>query len=121
MTFSTQTLLPLTTYGTPSGNYNGSTPDFIGNNVPAANFYGGQGSGQTATIQLTGFVGTITLQASLNDWVEQAAWFDLEIIGDGVTPVTDNIAVTATGNFVWVRTAIVGFTAGVINSANLLY
>jgi len=121
MTFSTQTLLSLTTYGVPSGNYDGSTPYFVGNNVPAANFYGGQGSVQTATIQVAGFVGIITLQASLNDWVEQAVWFDIGEYGDGMTPLTDTTAISTTGNFVWVRIAVTEFTAGVINSANLLY
>jgi len=121
MTFSTQTLLSQTTYGVPSGNYDGSSASFVGNNVPAANFYGGQGSVQTATIQVTGFVGVITLQASLNDWVEQAAWFDVDTYGDGVSPLSDTAAITMTGNFVWVRILVTEFTAGSINSANLLY
>ena len=47
MTLTTETLLPTTVYGTPSGNYDGSSTAFIGNAIPAANFYGGQGSAQT--------------------------------------------------------------------------
>ena len=36
-TFTNETLLPVTTYGTPSGNYDGSSTSFIGNAIPAAN------------------------------------------------------------------------------------
>jgi hypothetical protein len=121
MTYSTQTLLPSTTYGTASGNYDGVSTAFIGNAIPAANFYGGQGSIQTATLQVTGFQGVITLQASLNDWTEQAMWFDINSYGNAITPTTDTTAITIAGNFVWVRAAVTEFTAGAVNQANLLY
>jgi hypothetical protein len=121
MTFSTETLLPTTQYGVASGNYDGVHPDFVGNAVPAANFYGGQGSVQTARLDVTGFVGVITLQASLNDWPEQAAWFDLDSYGNTTLPTTDVYTITKTGNFVWVRAVVTGFTAGSIAQVNLLY
>jgi hypothetical protein len=35
--------------------------------VPAANYYGGNGSVQTLFYNLSAFVGTITIQATLND------------------------------------------------------
>lgn len=121
MSLTTTTFLPLTTFGTPSGNYNGSSSAFIGNAIPAANYYGGQGSIQTAMVTVTGFVGKITFQATLGDLHQQAMWFDLATLGDGSTPLTSTTATNLVGNFVWLRAAVTEFTAGVVNSATVSY
>jgi hypothetical protein len=120
-TFSNQVLLPITTYGIPSGNYDGTSANFIGNAVPAASFYGGQGSAQTAVIQTSGFVGVITIEATLNDWTQQAFWFPVDTYGNTTTPVTDTQALNMLGNFTWLRANVTAFTAGTINSANVVY
>ena len=120
-TFTNEALLPLTTYGTPSGNYDGSSTSFIGNAIPAANYYGGQGSSQTAIIEATGFVGVITIEATLNDWTQQALWFEVETYGNASAPTTDTQAINMIGNFVWLRAKVTEFTAGSINSANVVY
>ena len=121
MAYTNETLLPSTTYGVPSGNYNGSNPAFIGNAVPAANFYAGQGVTQTAFIQVTNFTGVITLQATLGDIPEQAAWFDVDTYGNIDAPTTGTTALTEIGNFVFIRAAVAGFTGGTINSATLTF
>lgn len=121
MTITNETLLPTTTYGIPAGNYDGSSTYFIGNAIPAANFYGGQGSAQTAILEVTNFTGKITIQASLNDWTEQALWFDLDEFGDISNPTTDVTTINMLGNFVWIRAVVSGFTGGVINSAKVLF
>jgi len=120
-TFTNQALLPVTTYGTPSGNYDGTSSAFIGNAIPAANYYGGQGSAQTAIIQTTGFVGVVTIEATLNDWTQQALWFEVATYGDSVTPMTGTEALNMIGNFVWIRANVTQFTAGTINSANVVF
>jgi hypothetical protein len=120
-TFTNEALLPSTAYGTPSGNYDGSSTSFIGNAVPAANYYGGQGSAQTAIIQVTGFVGVVTIEATLNDWTQQALWFEVETYGNASVPTTDTQAINMIGNFVWLRAKVTEFTAGSINSANVVY
>jgi len=120
-TLTTETFLPLTTYGTPSGNYDGTSSAFIGNAIPAANYYGGQGSIQTAIIETTGFTGVIKFQASLESLYEQAAWFDIADYGNASVPTTDTVAVNLVGNFVWLRAAVTGFTAGTINSATVVF
>jgi hypothetical protein len=120
-TFTNQALLPFTTYGIPSGNYDGSTPDFIGDAIPAANFYGGQGSAQTAIITSTGFVGIMTIEATLNDLTQQALWFDVATYGNGIDPYTEVQALNIIGNFVWLRAKVTQFVAGTINSANVVY
>jgi hypothetical protein len=120
MTFTTKTILDTTTYGTASGNYDGSSSDFNSNAVIAVNYYAGQGSIQTVTIQITNFVGKITLQASLNDTVESAKWFDVYEY-EHLTPRTDLHPVSLTGNFVWMRAKITDFEAGTINSITISY
>jgi hypothetical protein len=120
-TFTNEALLPSTTYGTPSGNYDGSSTSFIGNAIPAANYYGGQGSAQTAMIQATRFVGVITIEATLNDWTQQALWFEVETYGNASVPTTDTQAINMLGNFVWLRAKVTDFTAGAINSATVIY
>lgn len=120
-TFTNELLLPTTLYGSPSGNYNGTSPEFIGNSVPAANFYNGQGAAQTVLIQTTNFVGVIKLEASLNDWHEQAMWFEIGSYGNASAPTTNTEAINVVGNFAWIRAHVYDFTAGTINSATVIY
>lgn len=122
MTLNNEYLLDRTVYGTASGNYDGSSQDFYGDPVRAANYYGGQGAIQTATIRVTGFIGTITIQATLNDQPSiQAAWFDLDTYGDGINPDTDTHPYTITGNFTFMRVRVEGFDAGIIDNIILTY
>ena len=120
-TFTNESLLPPTVYGTPSGNYNGSSPEFIGNAIPAANFYGGQGSAQTAIITTTNFTGVITIEGSLNDWTQQAEWFRIDTYGNANVATTDTQAISMVGNFVWLRAHVTDFTSGSVNSANVIF
>ena len=119
--YTTQTLLEDLVYGTASGNYDGSSQDFYSNAVPAANYYGGQGSLQTVTYQLQNFVGVITIQATLNDTQESAPWFTVATFGDGSTADTGTIPVNIVGNFVWLRVHITGFDAGSIQTITVAY
>ena len=121
MILTSETLLDTTVYGTPSGNYDGSSQDFHGNAVIAANYYAGLGAIQTATITVSDFVGIITLQATLNDQVESAMWFDVGTYGNGIDPYTEVAPITATGNFTYMRARITGFDSGTIDSITLVY
>ncbi len=121
MTTTTQNILSGVVYGQASGNYDGSSQLFYSNAVPAANYYGGNGSIQTIFYSLTGFVGTVTIQASLNDLTTQAQWFDISERGDGITPDTGLTASTVTGNFTWLRARVEAFEAGTINSISATY
>jgi hypothetical protein len=121
MTTTTQTLLTDVVYGQASGNYDGSSLDWFSDVVPAANYYAGNGSIQTLFYNLTGFVGTITVQATLNDLPEQAQWFDISERGDGSTPDTGYTSSTVTGNFSWLRARVKGFDAGTIVAVTAVY
>lgn len=112
-------LLPATQHGVPSGNYNGVSLDFVGNAVPAANYYGGQGPIQTLTFDFANLSATVTAQATLNDSPEQAAWFDIYgFVGNSTSSIYTS---TVLGNFSWVRVAVTNFTGGNINSATVAY
>ena len=121
MTITVQTLLDNVVYGTASGNYDGSSQDFYSDAVPAANYYGGQGSLQTIFYDLDSFVGKITVQATLNEVTSAAQWFDISERGDGLTPDTGYTSSTVTGNFAWLRARVEGFDGGTITEVKAVY
>ncbi len=118
---TTKTILDTTTYGTPSGNYDGSSQDWASDAQQAANYYRGRGGLQTILIRVTGFVGQIVIEATLDTVAETATWFDTYTYGDLSSAVTDYHPVNIQGNFAWVRARIVGFDAGTINSVTISY
>ena len=119
--YTSLTLLPLTVYGTPSGNYDGANTTFVGNAVPAANYYSGQGVIQTLNYTAANLVAVITVQATLNDNTPQAAWFDISSYGNASVPVTGTYANTVMGNFSYLRAVVTDFTAGTITSTTVSY
>jgi hypothetical protein len=121
MTITTQVLVDDVTYGSASGNYDGSSQDWYSDAVPAANYYGGQGSLQTITYRLQDFVGTIKIEASLNDIKESALWFEVATYGDGSTVETGTIPVNVIGNFTWLRAQVIGFDGGTIQAITAAY
>jgi hypothetical protein len=119
--YSSLALLPLTVYGTPSGNYDGSSTSFIGNAIPAANYYAGQGIIQTLTYTGNAFVGVITVQATLNENTPQSAWFDIDTYGNANVATTDTESNSIMGNFSYLRAKVDNFTAGNITSVTAAY
>ena len=119
--YSTLTLVPETTYGTASGNYDGSSLLFYGNSQPAANYYGGQGSIQTITYRVTDFVGRITIEATLEDLKDTASWFEVGTYGDGSTILNDYHPVNIIGNFTWLRARVENFEQGTIDIVSVSY
>jgi hypothetical protein len=119
--YSTLTLVPTTTYGTASGNYDGSSLLFYGNAQPAANYYGGQGSIQTITYRVTDFVGRVTIEATLEDLKDTARWFEVSTYGDGSTILNDYHPVNIIGNFTWLRARVENFEQGTIDIVSVSY
>lgn len=119
--YTSLTLLPTTVHGTPSGNYDGSSETFIGNAIPAANYYAGQGVVQTVTYNTESLVGVITIQATLQDNTPQAAWFDIDTFGNASSPTTGTQANSVIGNFSYLRAKVSDFTAGTITSTTASY
>lgn len=118
---TTKTILGTTVYGTPSGNYDGSSQDWASDPQEAANYYRGRGSLQTVIINVANFVGKIVIEATLDSVAETAVWFETYTYSDGITPITDIHPVNIQGNFVWLRAQVVGFDGGTINSITVSY
>ena len=117
--YTSLTLVPALEWGTPSGTYTGNNV-YVGDAVPAANYYAGQGYIQTFLYNVANFDGTITVEATLQDIPETAAWFVVNAsgnVGNTVTQITSNSVI---GNFSWLR-ARVDFTAGNVNSVTANY
>ena len=115
-------LLPTTTYGTPSGNYDGSSQDFAGDRQQAANYSGGFGGLQTIAFYLNQFQGRITIQATLDSVpVTDAAWFEISDFNSITSATTNNFSRNITGNFTWIRTRVTNFEAGTISKIMLSY
>lgn len=122
MKTTTLQLLPTTTEGTPSGNYDGSSEDWAGERQKAANYYTSLGGLQTVSFYVSGFQGYITIEATLDsDPVTDAAWFSVYQYGDGSTTLTQNTSVNITGNFAWMRARVTNFDAGTISKVVLAY
>lgn len=116
-------LLPTTTFGTPSGNYDGSSLDFSGDRQQAANYYGGYGGLQTLAFFLSGFQGVIRIQASLdsNPQDQDDHWFDIYDFDSASSAITSNFSANITGNFVWIRANVLFFEGGSIERIQLSY
>lgn len=118
---TTKTILGTTVFGTPSGNYDGSSQDWSSDPQEAANYYRGRGSLQTVIINVTNFVGQIIIEATLDTVAETAVWFETYTYGDLSSGITAYHPVNIQGNFAWVRAKIVSFDGGTINSVTISY
>lgn len=122
MKTTTLQLLPTTTYGTPSGNYDGSSLDWSGVDQQAADYYGGFGGLQTVAFFLLNFQGLIKIEASLDTApATDADWFKIYEFDSIDTQTTNNFSTNITGNFTWIRANVEGFSAGTISKLMLSY
>jgi len=118
---TTYTILGSTVYGTPAGNYDGSSQDWASDAARAADYYRGYGGLQTITFTVTDFVGIIHLEATLDPDPSTANWVDTYSIGDDSTVLTDRHSASIVGNFTWMRVRVELFDAGTINSVVIAY
>jgi hypothetical protein len=122
MKTTTLQLLPTTTYGTPSGNYDGSSEDWNGIDQQAANYYGGFGGLQTVAFFLNGFQGRIRIQATLASTpVTDEEWFQVYDFDSIDEIATENFSHNITGNFTWIRARVENFQTGTITKVTLSY
>lgn len=122
MKTTTLQLLPTTSFGTPTGNYDGSSEDFSGDRQQAANYYGGFGDLQTIAIYLNQFQGRIRIEATLDsDPVTDDAFFLVNNFDSTSAPTTNNFFVNITGKFTWIRANVQEFSAGSITKIIMSY
>ena len=131
------TLIPSTTNGTATGNYDGSSTWFYSDAAKGDGFYGYSDGLHTVSWQITDFVGKITIQASLVEtpvddaYPDTPDWFDVVLVdpagtASGTTQTyssstSSQVAFNFTGNFVNVRASISDWTAGSINKLRFNY
>ena len=118
---TTRTVLGTTTYGVPSGNYDGSSMDWLSDAVQAADYYRGYGGLQTMTFVLSDFVGIIYVEASLDEIPADANYSLVYTLGDSSTAMSGTYAPSLVGNFAWIRLRIDQFDGGTINSVTITY
>jgi len=122
MKTTTLQLLPTTTYGTPSGNYDGSSQDWSGDRQQAANYYGGFGDLQTIAFYLLNFQGLIRIEATLeSDPTADSDWFRVSEADYTDSTESINFSTNITGNFTWIRANVEDFTAGTITRVVMSY
>lgn len=116
-------LLPLTIYGTPSGNYDGSSDtNFAGDRQKAVAYYRRASGTQSVLFDVNDFIGDIKIQGSLDaDPTQNAEWFDVYTFPDDSAATSATVSVAITGNFAWMRATVTGFLGGTINSVLLTY
>jgi hypothetical protein len=116
-------LLPLTIYGIPSGNYDGSSDTaFDGDRQKGVGYYRSRRSTQSIRFQLSGFVGIIKLQGTLDaDPESDAQWFDVYEYGNGSSIESGDFSLSLKGNFTWLRARVTGFINGTITSVTVTY
>lgn len=122
MKTTTLQLLPTTTFGTPSGNYDGSSSDWAGLPQQAANYYGGFGDLQTLAFFLLSFQGRIIIEATMASTPESDLdWFQVDEVDSTSEYTTSNFSRNLSGNFVWLRARVKDFTSGTITKLTLAY
>lgn len=118
---STYSIISTTVFGTPSGNYDGSSQDWASDAVKAAAYYQGRGSVQTVNTRVTDCIGEIIIEATLDLDSDSATWFETLRLGDDSSETDLNRSDTITGNFTWLRARVVGFDSGTINYVTVTY
>lgn len=114
---NSQTLLSNVIYGEPSGRYDGSSQDWTSTAAKAADYYQGRGGIQSVNFSVTGFVGTIVLEATLDTDSDSATWFNVLEFDDSTAQRSEPVI----GNFTWIRARIQSFDAGTIDSVVVTY
>ena len=93
----------------------------VGSKFKGDGYYGRSDGFHTVQYNITGFIGTIAIQATLAIDPVDADWFTVytqayPVVNDEGT--TTSVITNFTGNYVWIR-SVVTYTDGTINSIEL--
>jgi len=116
-------LIPTTVFGTAVGNYDGTATSFNSDDFKGDGYYGFSDGVHTVQTRVTGLIGTIKIQGTLQKTPASTDWVDIAtvITSDGSSAITNSYFNNFTGNFVWVRIAVSDFTAGTINNVYMAH
>lgn len=113
---SSETILTTTTHPGDS-----TTETVNGDAFKGDGYYSRADGFHTVQINVTGFIGTVTIQATLATNPGADDWFGIVThtsTGSEETEATGSFLYNFTGNYVWVR-ATVEYTDGIVNSIQL--
>lgn len=133
MATTSETLLTINTH--PG---DGNPETITGDKIKGDGYYGRSDGLHTVQITLTGFIGIIEIQGTLELDPQETDWFTAEL-GTGarsidttgvlqeqnittieyIDPTTNTKTYNFTGNYVWVRARISDWTDGTVNSIKL--
>jgi len=103
----------------PQTAFTGTNSTITGAKFPAASYYLSKQNLQTVNWSVSTFTGTISVQGTLAETPVDSDWFTvLNVVGSNTTQITFQ---NVTGNFVWMRLIVTGFSTGVINYVKLSY
>lgn len=126
-----ETIITSTSHGA-----NSNVETITGEKFKGAGYFGMSDGVHTVQVQITGFIGDITIQGTLvndptnNDWIdiplERQEGYSVDTTGlvttaSSANSITHSVATTSvkiynfTGNFVWVRALVTNWTAGSVN------
>lgn len=135
-TSQTITVIPTTTYGTETGNYDGETDTFVSEPVKGDGYYGHLDGLHTVSYLVTDFVGSLTVQGTLSKTPTEDDWIDISLSSPAASyavdttgavtevsqktiefeePTTQSGIYNFSGNLVWVRVLVTNFVSGTIN------
>jgi hypothetical protein len=105
-----------------SHNGDSAVQTVIGDKYKGDGYYGRSDGFHTVQYNITGFVGTIDIQATLAVNPGDADWFTIytqayPVVNDEGT--TGSFMSNFTGNYVWVRAYVNNWTDGTVNSIQL--
>jgi len=103
-------LLPSSSFG----------PDIIGIPAKAAAYYTKDKGQQTLSWYLTGFVGKIVVEATLDTDNTTVNYLPVHTI-EALTALTENDFINLVGNYTWLRATVSPYTAGNIGKVSLGY
>lgn len=111
-------LIPTTVFGTAVGNYDGTATSFNSDDFKGDGYYGFSDGVHTIQTRVTSLIGTVKIQGTLVKDPADTDFVDIAsvVTSDGSTAITNSFFNNFTGNFVWIRIAVSGFTAGTINN-----
>ncbi len=110
MKTSSFTLIPSSTFGT----------DIDGTPQKAASYYTKDKGTQTLSWFLTGFVGLLTIEATLDSDNTTSNYSVIHTI-EALAPLTENDVINLAGNYTWIKAVVVNYTAGSIQKVSLGY
>lgn len=117
MSLTSQTILPTSTHVDDS-----AAQVLTGSKFPGDGYYGRSDGLHTVQYNLSGFLGTVSVQATLAVDPTETDWFT--VYSSTYNPVNDtgetgSHIINFTGNYIWVRAHISNWTDGTIISIKL--